>query len=210
MPDPDLTRRAAQSASTLLLLFAVLSFPANVDRLYYQGCIGNFLVSFLYHALQEPHVPSCPNRRKLTRLPSSTYEWPCSRPNERCTIRWCLQRLDRAFVCFICLYTGCRLRYGDGCQVLVVGMSLLVGFGGMILQSLAIGVALYLTLSVELDGLLPPTLQLVFLAAALLGPLCFGIMCRIGAWCIPHRWAWHSCCACLVYTGGVLNAQKGR
>uniref|UniRef100_A0A7S2EFU3 Uncharacterized protein n=1 Tax=Trieres chinensis TaxID=1514140 RepID=A0A7S2EFU3_TRICV len=202
-----LLRRITQSSSTLLLLGAILTFHSNVDKVYLFGCIVNLVVSWVYHAAQEPCLVP-PHQRKLTRLPSSDYEWPCSATNEDDTRHWYLRRIDQAAVCFICPWTGWRCAgyggdWGMWSPLIVASISSVAGFLDMPVNGMVIAWALYLTVA---HGDIRSVPQF-FMLAAIGGPVCFGYLSLIGAWCTPYRFIWHFCCACLVGGGGILHSS---
>ena len=195
-----------QSGSTIFLAAAVATFPREVDSVYFVGCCCNFFVSVMYHGWQRPVIPESKHRVIFW-----GYEWPCSGIREDVWLGWTLKRLDQAFVCFICFYTG-----ACGCQQhsnhawsawSAFAVSLAAGFVGMPVNGVLLGWALYLTISSGKLSDLAVNYQMLFCFAAVLGPICFGYMCRIGAWCLPHRYFWHFCCGCLVGVGGLLNTH---
>mmetsp|Transcript_23701 Transcript_23701/g.43803 ORF Transcript_23701/g.43803 Transcript_23701/m.43803 type:complete len:218 (+) Transcript_23701:830-1483(+) len=192
-------RRFKQAGSTLFLVAAMSTFPGSVCNIYRLGCLVNLAVSILYHGSQ---VPARPKRPRLARIPSIEYEFSCSKSSDE---RWdhrTLRRLDKAAVCFICLYTGVN---GAVRPAFVVLISVAAGFVAVpIIHEAVIGWALCLTLprlAEVSDGV-----QLAFGAAAFCGPVVYFFIGATGAWCTPYRYFWHLCCGCLVAVGGLLNS----
>ena len=60
-------RRAVQGGSSLFILLVMCNFTSNVDPIYFFDCCVNFVISLLYHMMQESHAPSA-DKEKLTRL----------------------------------------------------------------------------------------------------------------------------------------------
>ena len=243
-PWPPLRRRAIQAGSTLFLAAATINitftrssisitdsetyYEAHVDPWYVIGCWCNFIVSFLYHGLQEPTLPPNDKRhlvvmrrtqcriKDLAHRKRHEYEylyWPCSKSNESLTTHWALKRLDQAFVCFICLYTGFAAttnKTDDVFLALVLSISFLAGSAGMPINGLVVGWALYLTMSPE-SNFWSHTLvswhRGVFVSASVIASICFVCVSYIHAWCAPVRYVWHFCCACLISVGGLMNLQ---
>lgn len=194
-----LLRRSKQAGSTIFLLAAVLSLPDTVCPYYRTGCHVNLIVSILFHGAQEPAYPKRPH---LTRLPTTPipYEFSCSKIlSDHRRDHWIVSCIDKAAVCFICLYTGVDGLYHPA---LVATLCLLAGFMHKMNELLVI-YALYLTMD-ELDSL-SMTMQVVFWMAAVIGVFVFVFMDYIGAWCTPYRYFWHLCCGCFVAIGGLLN-----
>lgn len=192
-------RRVKQAGSTLFLVAAIANFPDSVCNIYRLGCLVNLGLSIVYHGTQESAQPKRPH---LARLPSSQYEFSCSKLHDHRWDHWLLRRMDKAAVCFICLYTGTN---GSSYHpVIVAVVSIAAGFVGMMINEVVVGWALYLTLQ-KLDEV-SETLRLTFAAAAIGGPIVYFYMDAIGAWCTPYRYMWHMCCGCLVAVGGLLNS----
>lgn len=191
-------RRVKQSGSTLFLVAAMTTFPGSVCNIYRLGCFVNLIASILYHGTQEPAQPKRPH---LARIPSSQYEFSCSRSHDHRWDHWILRRADKAAVCFICLYTGANGSYHP---VLIALVSVVAGFSGMMINEIVVGWALYLTLYKLHD--VSEAVLLVFGAAAIGGPIIYVYMDAIGAWCTPYRYVWHLCCGCLIAVGGLLNS----
>jgi hypothetical protein len=191
-----LTFKISQAGSVVFLAAAIHSFPSGVDPAYALGAYFNLVISCYHHGFM---VKNRPDYQSSVGVNFSCSDVDLSRPWLRA-----LRVVDRALVCFICLYTGC-IGLGVSSWIVVL-VCILSAAGGIPLVALVIGTSLCLTLP-QLSGL-SGFQQALFCAASSVGPVVFFHVEKLGGWCFHYRYLWHLCCACLVSIGGVLHSKQ--